>query len=78
MTVDELTAACLASQQAMGREDAGVYLVLPARRSGGYSEDRRLAGRSGPIGEICCETEMGETVLFKANEVLRWLKRQTT
>ena len=66
MRVDELRAACMASEY--------VLLQLPPPNSQGYT--RRLAGRRGPRGEVINGTpERGQTVRFLSKDVLRYLDK---
>lgn len=84
MTFDDLIAASEASiarhekRIAEGLPSMGspvVQLVLPGYARG---ETRRLAGRSGPVGEVLCDNVIDgkecSVVNFKAADVLKWAK----
>lgn len=72
MTHAELRAA---AQYVVARGDSGggyvLTLVLPGEGTGAT---RRLAGRSGPRGEVLCINSEGNTACaFDARKVLSWL-----
>jgi hypothetical protein len=59
-----------AGQLANGHDH--VYLTVPGKPSG---ERKRLLGRHGPLGDVCSWTENGTVAVYKASEILAWLKK---
>ena len=71
MSPVDLLDKCVSQQQLHGREDAVVILVLPGPAR---SERKRLAGRSGPYGEVLAVNSDGGVVTrFAANSIIDWL-----
>ena len=64
--VAELARQC---EKALTQGSKGIPLVMPGQ-SKPSAVRRRLAGRSGPLGEIVCDTEDGQIVSFEPLDVL--------
>lgn len=61
-------------QSLTGKLDADVSFVVPGKwpKKG---DQKRLAGRRGPLGQCVSEEQRGLVVLFKADEVIAFLER---
>lgn len=69
MTLNQLRSS-FESARSSGRKT--IALVIPGRANG---NTKRLAGRSGPRGEVVCENENDCIVAFNVDRVLTWMDK---
>jgi len=74
MTGAGLIAAAVKQQELTGRDDADVSFVIPGKWPA-KGNHKRLAGRRGPLGPCVAEYEDSVLCLFKANEVIAFVRQ---
>lgn len=62
--------------QCQARVDRGIDTIAVVVPGKAYGNTKRLAGRSGPRGEIVCENEKDCIVAFSVKDILKWLDKK--
>lgn len=77
MTVTDMIASAKTQQDLTGNPAADVAFVIPGKWPDG-GDRKRLLGRRGPYGQCVAEYEDAVLCVFKADEVIRFLTRESS